>query len=350
MNIAPDAETLAEIGRATAQSARAFGHEPRVAFLSFSTRDSAKDASIDRVKEAVALVRAGRARAAGRRRAAVRRGDPARGRDEEVPGQPARGPRQRLHLPRPQLGQHRLQDHGAARRRPRDRPDPPGPEQARERRLARLLGPGLRGRRRDHGAPGAGPGVGPAPSGPAGRPTGPRRSRPRPRRPSRRAGCGGRARPAAKPASRSASRLGRLEAAGRADEQQQRREAARPASEAQGGVPRRLQQDDPPAVERPRDQAFEGRGRRDVGHDGAAALLGGAGGHALPALAARAVERRARGGVGAERDHRPDLGDAELGRLLDDELHAVALEGRHGEHEAQRRLGAGRDGRARGAR
>lgn len=58
MNIAPDAETLAEIGRASAQSARAFGHEPRVAFLSFSTRDSAKDVSIDRVKEAVALVRA----------------------------------------------------------------------------------------------------------------------------------------------------------------------------------------------------------------------------------------------------------------------------------------------------
>jgi phosphate acetyltransferase len=57
MNIAPDAETLAEIGRASAQSARAFGHEPRVAFLSFSTRDSAKDASIDTVKEAVALVR-----------------------------------------------------------------------------------------------------------------------------------------------------------------------------------------------------------------------------------------------------------------------------------------------------
>jgi phosphate acetyltransferase len=57
MNIAPDAETLAEIGRATAGSARAFGYEPRVAFLSFSTRDSAKDASIDRVKEAVGLVR-----------------------------------------------------------------------------------------------------------------------------------------------------------------------------------------------------------------------------------------------------------------------------------------------------
>jgi phosphate acetyltransferase len=57
MNIAPDAATLAEIGRATAASARALGHEPRVAFLSFSTRDSAEDASIEKVKEAVALVR-----------------------------------------------------------------------------------------------------------------------------------------------------------------------------------------------------------------------------------------------------------------------------------------------------
>jgi len=57
VNIAPDAEALAEIGRATAHSARIFGYEPRVAFLSFSTRDSAKDVSIDRVKEAVALVR-----------------------------------------------------------------------------------------------------------------------------------------------------------------------------------------------------------------------------------------------------------------------------------------------------
>ena len=58
VNIAPDAETLAEIGRATAATARAFGHEPRVAFLSFSTRDSAEHESIDRVKEAVRLVRA----------------------------------------------------------------------------------------------------------------------------------------------------------------------------------------------------------------------------------------------------------------------------------------------------
>ncbi len=58
VNIAPDAATLAEIGRATAATARAFGYEPKVAFLSFSTRDSAQHESIDRVKEAVGLVRA----------------------------------------------------------------------------------------------------------------------------------------------------------------------------------------------------------------------------------------------------------------------------------------------------
>jgi phosphate acetyltransferase len=58
VNIAPDAFTLAEIGRATAATARAFGFVPKVAFLSFSTRGSAEHESIDRVKEAVALARA----------------------------------------------------------------------------------------------------------------------------------------------------------------------------------------------------------------------------------------------------------------------------------------------------
>jgi phosphate acetyltransferase len=58
VNIAPDAASLAEIGRITAGTVRSFGHLPKVAFLSFSTRDSAKDASVDRIKEAVALVRA----------------------------------------------------------------------------------------------------------------------------------------------------------------------------------------------------------------------------------------------------------------------------------------------------
>jgi phosphate acetyltransferase len=57
VNIAPDAATLAEIARATAATVRGFGFEPRVALLSFSTRDSAAHESIDRVKQALALVR-----------------------------------------------------------------------------------------------------------------------------------------------------------------------------------------------------------------------------------------------------------------------------------------------------
>jgi phosphate acetyltransferase len=57
VNIAPDAATLSEIARATAATARSFGATPRVAFLSFSTRGSAQDASVDKVKEAVRLTR-----------------------------------------------------------------------------------------------------------------------------------------------------------------------------------------------------------------------------------------------------------------------------------------------------
>ena len=148
VNIAPDPPLLAEIGRATAATARSFGIEPRVAFLSFSTRGSAEG-------------RAGRPRAAGggagarggagprrRRRAAVRRRVGAR-RWRRGNARTARcRAGQRARLPRPERGQHRLQDHRAAGRRLRHRPHPPGAAPAGERRLARLLGAGPRRRRR----------------------------------------------------------------------------------------------------------------------------------------------------------------------------------------------------------
>jgi len=57
VNIDPDAKTLSDIAHATAQTVNSFGYEPRVAFLSFSTRDSAKGASVDKVKEALRLTR-----------------------------------------------------------------------------------------------------------------------------------------------------------------------------------------------------------------------------------------------------------------------------------------------------
>jgi phosphate acetyltransferase len=57
VNIDPDAETLADIAHATAQTVQSFGYEPRIAFLSFSTRDSAKSPLVDKVKEAARLAK-----------------------------------------------------------------------------------------------------------------------------------------------------------------------------------------------------------------------------------------------------------------------------------------------------
>lgn len=55
VNIDPDAKTLSEIAHATAATVALLGFEPRVAFLSFSTRDSAKGESVEKVKEALRL-------------------------------------------------------------------------------------------------------------------------------------------------------------------------------------------------------------------------------------------------------------------------------------------------------
>jgi phosphate acetyltransferase len=57
VNIAPDPATLASTAVATADTARAFGHEPKVALLSFSTHGSADHAAVDHVKEALRLTR-----------------------------------------------------------------------------------------------------------------------------------------------------------------------------------------------------------------------------------------------------------------------------------------------------
>ena len=51
----PDAEQLAGIALSTANTAKSFGYEPKVAFLSYSTGDSAKGEMIDFVKEALEI-------------------------------------------------------------------------------------------------------------------------------------------------------------------------------------------------------------------------------------------------------------------------------------------------------
>lgn len=57
INIEPNSHDLADIAIDTASTAKAFGITPKVAMLSFSTGGSAKHPLVDKVKEAVALVR-----------------------------------------------------------------------------------------------------------------------------------------------------------------------------------------------------------------------------------------------------------------------------------------------------
>src|SRR5450755_3770153 len=57
INPQPDAEDLADIAIQSAASARAFGIEPRVAMISFSTGTSGTGSDVDKVAEATAIVR-----------------------------------------------------------------------------------------------------------------------------------------------------------------------------------------------------------------------------------------------------------------------------------------------------
>ena len=59
INIAPTSEDLAEIAAESAATARAFGIEPKVAMLSFSTKGSAKAPEADKVTEALRIINAG---------------------------------------------------------------------------------------------------------------------------------------------------------------------------------------------------------------------------------------------------------------------------------------------------
>ncbi|MCD8190028.1 MAG: phosphate acetyltransferase, partial [Clostridiales bacterium] len=55
INIHPTAEQIAETGIYCAECGRVFGIDPKVAFLSFSTHGSGKDADVDKMREATRL-------------------------------------------------------------------------------------------------------------------------------------------------------------------------------------------------------------------------------------------------------------------------------------------------------
>ncbi len=56
LNKDPDAETLAKIAIASAQSAKIFGIEPKIAMLSYSTGESGHGTDVDKVREATKIV------------------------------------------------------------------------------------------------------------------------------------------------------------------------------------------------------------------------------------------------------------------------------------------------------
>ena len=57
LNINPTAEEISEIAIQSADTAKAFGIDPRVAMITYSTINSGKGADVDMMKEATALVR-----------------------------------------------------------------------------------------------------------------------------------------------------------------------------------------------------------------------------------------------------------------------------------------------------
>jgi malate dehydrogenase (oxaloacetate-decarboxylating)(NADP+) len=57
VNIEPDAETLAEIAIQTAETAKRFNLEPRIAMISFSNFGSTKHAATQKVRDAVAILK-----------------------------------------------------------------------------------------------------------------------------------------------------------------------------------------------------------------------------------------------------------------------------------------------------
>ena len=147
INPDPDAEQLATIAVSSARTAAAFGIEPRVAMLSYSTGGSGTGADVDKVRAATELVRE---RAPDllvegpiQYDAAV---DPAVA-AAKLPGSDRGRSRDRPDLPRPQHRQQHLQGGAAVRGCGGDRPGAPGSAQAGERPVPR----GAHRRHRQHG-------------------------------------------------------------------------------------------------------------------------------------------------------------------------------------------------------
>ena len=150
----PTVEELADIAIQSADSAAAFGIEPRVAMLSYSTGVSGAGAEVEKVAKATELAKKLRPDLAidgPLQYDAALMPDVGR---SKAPKSPGRRQGHGLHLPGPQHRERDLQGGPAQRQRPRDGADAPGHGEAGERPLARLPRRGHRLHHRAHRHPG----------------------------------------------------------------------------------------------------------------------------------------------------------------------------------------------------
>ena len=109
VNPNPNAEQLADIAKASAETARQFGVDPKVAMLSYSTGTSGSGADVDVVREATEIVRASNPDFRGGGSDSVRCGLEHVDCFDQDARQPSGGPGNRVHLPRPEHRQQHLQ-------------------------------------------------------------------------------------------------------------------------------------------------------------------------------------------------------------------------------------------------
>ncbi len=152
----PNAEELADIAISSAMTARAFGIEPRVAMLSYSTGASGHGEDVERVR--VAALRAKELRPDLKIEGPIQYDaaiDASVARTK-LPESEVAGTRNRLHLSGPEHRKQHLQGRPALGGRDRDRARSPGTEEARKRPEPGLHRRGHHQHRGHHGDPGAG--------------------------------------------------------------------------------------------------------------------------------------------------------------------------------------------------
>ena len=137
----PNASQLADIAIAAATNSRKLlNDEPCVALLSFSTKGSANHRMVDKVTEALRIVRGARSETQGGRRAPSGRGPARERRGVEGTGVAGRGTGQCSGVPGPERREHRVQARREAGRGAVAGPVPARTEEARERPIQGLLG------------------------------------------------------------------------------------------------------------------------------------------------------------------------------------------------------------------